>query len=120
MHSSTSTSQATQESDPSLEGAPRGFFADQFENSANFLAHFEGTGPEIWRQTTGNIDAFVSGAGVTPFQPGYGDRHRHLVLQGPGALYLDAGNFSKVQILASRSYLLILKALVCITKSNTA
>ncbi|PPQ95342.1 hypothetical protein CVT26_008187 [Gymnopilus dilepis] len=49
------------EIDPSQ---PRGFFADQFENSSNFKAHFNGTGPEIWRQTSGRVDAFVSGAGT--------------------------------------------------------
>ncbi|KAK7044166.1 Cysteine synthase 2 [Paramarasmius palmivorus] len=43
---------------------PRGFFADQFENRSNHDAHFEGTGPEIWRQTNGHIHAFVSGAGT--------------------------------------------------------
>ncbi|KAF8895734.1 tryptophan synthase beta subunit-like PLP-dependent enzyme, partial [Gymnopilus junonius] len=43
---------------------PRGFFADQFENSSNFKAHYNGTGPEIWRQTNGHVDAFVSGAGT--------------------------------------------------------
>ncbi|KAI0823424.1 PALP-domain-containing protein [Trametes gibbosa] len=43
---------------------PRGFFADQFENRSNFYAHYDGTGPEIWRQTSGWIDAFVSGAGT--------------------------------------------------------
>lgn len=43
---------------------PRGFFADQFENRSNFYAHYEGTGPEIWRQTNGKVDAFVSGAGT--------------------------------------------------------
>ncbi|CAD6884874.1 unnamed protein product [Tilletia controversa] len=47
-----------------LEKAPRGFFADQFENDSNFAAHFNGTGPEIWEQTNGNIDAFVAGAGT--------------------------------------------------------
>lgn len=40
-----------------------GYFADQFENSANFEAHFKGTGPEIFQQTDGKIDAFVTGAG---------------------------------------------------------
>ncbi|KAF9651448.1 PALP-domain-containing protein [Thelephora ganbajun] len=47
-----------------LEVEPRGFFADQFENRSNFDAHFEGTGPEIWRQTNGAVDAFVAGAGT--------------------------------------------------------
>lgn len=41
-----------------------GFFADQFENLANFRAHYEGTGPEIWEQTDGNVDAFVAAAGT--------------------------------------------------------
>ncbi|EGO25956.1 hypothetical protein SERLADRAFT_361323 [Serpula lacrymans var. lacrymans S7.9] len=44
--------------------APRGFFVDQFENRSNFNAHYDGTGPEIWRQINGHIDAFVSGAGT--------------------------------------------------------
>ncbi|XP_050246518.1 cysteine synthase 2-like isoform X1 [Quercus robur] len=41
-----------------------GFFADQFENLANFRAHYEGTGPEIWDQTGGSLDAFVAAAGT--------------------------------------------------------
>lgn len=41
-----------------------GFFADQFENLANFRAHYEGTGPEIWEQTGGCLDAFVAAAGT--------------------------------------------------------
>lgn len=47
-----------------MELKPRGFFADQFENISNFYAHYHGTGPEIWRQTGGIIDAFVAGAGT--------------------------------------------------------
>ena len=42
----------------------RGFFANQFETEANWRAHYEGTGPEIFDQTRGNIDAFVAGAGT--------------------------------------------------------
>lgn len=42
----------------------RGFFADQFENSANHLAHYTSTGPEIQHQTRGRLDAFVAGAGT--------------------------------------------------------
>lgn len=41
-----------------------GFFADQFENLANFRAHYEGTGPEIWEQAGGNLHAFVAAAGT--------------------------------------------------------
>lgn len=42
----------------------RGFFANQFETEANWKAHFETTGPEIYRQCHGKIDAFVAGAGT--------------------------------------------------------
>jgi len=42
----------------------QGIFADQFENEANWRAHFSGTGPEIFRQTGGQLDAFVAGAGT--------------------------------------------------------
>lgn len=42
----------------------RGYFADQFENEANWQAHYEGTGPEILRQCGGRLDAFVAGAGT--------------------------------------------------------
>lgn len=42
----------------------QGHFADQFENLANLSAHETGTGPEIYRQTAGRIDAFISGSGT--------------------------------------------------------
>jgi cystathionine beta-synthase len=40
-----------------------GFFVNQFANPANPLAHERGTGPEIWRQMEGKVDAVVCGVG---------------------------------------------------------
>src|SRR3954469_6081168 len=38
-------------------------WANQFDNVANREAHVEGTGPEIWRQTDGEVDAFICAIG---------------------------------------------------------
>lgn len=43
----------------------QGIILDQFANADNPLAHFEGTGPEIWEQTSGRITHFVSSMGTT-------------------------------------------------------
>ncbi len=43
----------------------RYFYADQYNNDANWRAHYEGTGPEIWRQTQGRVTHFVAGLGTT-------------------------------------------------------
>ncbi|BGP17134.1 hypothetical protein JCM10213_005244 [Rhodosporidiobolus nylandii] len=48
----------------SYQDPPRGLFADQFENLSNLLAHEQGTAVEIWNQTAGRVDGFVSGAGT--------------------------------------------------------
>jgi cysteine synthase B len=45
--------------------AGRGRVLDQFANADNPQAHFEGTGPEIWRDTEGRITHFVSSMGTT-------------------------------------------------------
>ena len=42
----------------------KGIFLDQFENLANYRAHLNETGPEIWAQTGGTVDAFVMSAGT--------------------------------------------------------
>jgi cysteine synthase B len=41
------------------------FYTDQYNNDANWQAHYETTAPEIWRQTEGRITHFVAGLGTT-------------------------------------------------------
>lgn len=43
----------------------RGVMLDQFANPDNPLAHYEGTGPEIWRDTEGRVTHFISSMGTT-------------------------------------------------------
>jgi cysteine synthase B len=43
----------------------RGVILDQFANADNPLSHYEGTGPEIWRDTDGRVTHFVSSMGTT-------------------------------------------------------
>jgi len=43
----------------------RGIILDQFANADNPLAHYESTGPEIWRETEGRVTHFVSAMGTT-------------------------------------------------------
>ena len=48
-----------------LEEEGKGYVLDQFSNKANYMAHYKGTGPEIWDQTNGNITHFISAMGTT-------------------------------------------------------
>jgi cysteine synthase B len=41
------------------------YMPNQYDNEANVLAHFETTGPEIYRQTNGEVDYFVAGMGTS-------------------------------------------------------
>jgi cysteine synthase B len=48
-----------------LQREGKGRVLDQFANPDNSLAHYEGTGPEIWRDTAGRVTHFVSSMGTT-------------------------------------------------------
>ncbi|WP_312137537.1 cysteine synthase A [Brevundimonas sp.] len=58
VHYSRRLAQELNETEP--HGA---FYADQFDNLSNRLAHYEGTGPEIWEQTGGKVDGFICAVG---------------------------------------------------------
>ena len=48
-----------------MEANKKGIVLDQFSNQDNPLSHYEGTAPEIWRDTHGKITHFVSSMGTT-------------------------------------------------------
>ena len=48
-----------------MEKEGKGRILDQFANPDNPLSHYEGTGPEIWRDTQGSVTHFVSAMGTT-------------------------------------------------------
>jgi cysteine synthase B len=50
------------------------FYIDQYNNDANWRAHYEGTGAEIWAQTAGRVTHFVAGLGTSGTFTGVGRR----------------------------------------------
>ncbi len=55
------------------EQTPNSFIPSQFDNPSNAKAHFTGTGPEIWADLDGAVDAFISGVGTGGTVTGAGE-----------------------------------------------
>jgi cysteine synthase B len=56
------------------------FYANQYDNPANWLAHYQSTGPEIYQQTNGMITHFVAGLGTSGTLMGTGTYLREMNL----------------------------------------
>ena len=71
---------------------PNAVWSNQFDNTANRRAHVESTGPEIWAQTGGRVDAFVASsgtggtlAGTSEFLKGRNAKIRTVLADPPGS-----------------------------------
>jgi cysteine synthase B len=70
-----------------MEREGQGKVLDQFSNDDNWAAHYEGTGPEIWRDTHGEVTHFVSAMGTTGTITGVS---RYLKEHNPGVRIIGA------------------------------
>jgi cystathionine beta-synthase len=79
-----------------VEETPNSYYANQYHNPANPEAHYLWSGPEIWKQTKGDFDAFVAGMGTGGTISGCGkyfkEKNKDIQLVGVdpvGSLYYD-------------------------------
>ncbi len=74
---------AIQKADELCQSIPGSIIGGQFDNKANALAHYMTTGPEIWEDTEGRVDALVAGVGTGGTITGAG---RYIKERNPEAL----------------------------------
>lgn len=84
-----------------MRDAGEGIILDQFANPDNPLAHYESTGPELWRDTQGQITHFVSSMGTTGTIMGTG---RYLREQNPAVQIVGVQPIDGAQIPGIRKW----------------
>lgn len=84
-----------------MQSRGEGLILDQFANPDNPLAHYEGTGPEIWRDTAGKVTHFVSSMGTTGTIMGVS---RYLKEQNPSVQIIGCQPTSGSQIPGIRKW----------------
>ncbi|MGA8707164.1 MAG: cysteine synthase A [Steroidobacteraceae bacterium] len=89
---------------------PDAIWANQFDNTANRRAHLETTGPEIWEQTGGRVDAFVAAsgtggtvAGVSEYLKSRSSKVRTVVADPPGSALFEYIRHGVVKVTGSGS-----------------
>jgi len=91
---------------------PDSFFARQYSNKSNPKAHYLSTGPEIWKQTNGEIDYFIAGMGTGGTISGIGkflkEKKKSIKIVGVdpiGSVYTDYFKDKRVKQIA-KTYLI--------------
>jgi cysteine synthase B len=84
------------------EHPERYFYANQYNNDANWRAHYDTTGPEIWRQSGGAITHFVCGLGTTGTFVGTG---RFLKQQDPAIELIAVQPEDELSVIEGLKYL---------------